>query len=197
EHADNDDDHAADDHGHVHSDLGPDFNEHVWYHLETAKGLASALAAALSDLDPAGATTYSSNSDVFSLEVDALIERAHELEHELGHLHVVLTEPAPQYLAELLGAHNITPEAFTSAVEAGFDVPANALLEVLRLVESGDADLVLWNEQTSGPQIERVVAAARDAGVPVVTVSETLPPGTDYLSWMGSNLDAIAGVLSP
>lgn len=185
-------DEEHDSHNHVDG-----LNEHVWYHLLTAKNVAAALAAALTDLDPQGAASYDANREAFQASVDALIDRAHELEHDLGHLHVVLTEPAPQYLIELIGADNVTPEAFTSAIEAGFDVPASALLEVLRLIEQGDADLVVWNEQTSGPQIERVVDAARDAGIPVISVTETLPVATDYLGWMSANLDAIEGALAP
>src|SRR5690606_10062202 len=140
DHADHDDDHADeesdDDHaGHNHIE---GFNEHVWYDLATAQHLAEALAEVLTELDPDNADSYSANAEEFHQKVDLLLHRAHELEHELGHLHVVLTEPAPQYLIELVGAHNVTPESFTSAVEAGFDVPPSALLEVLRLVESGE-----------------------------------------------------------
>ncbi|MBX3094562.1 MAG: zinc ABC transporter substrate-binding protein, partial [Cryobacterium sp.] len=208
DHADHDHDHGDEGHDHGdeddHSDHDHDghnhiegFNEHVWYDLGTAQRLAAALAEVLAEIDADNAETYSANAQEFHEAVDALLHRAHELEDEFGHLHVVLTEPAPQYLIELVGAHNITPEAFTSAVEAGFDIPPAALLEVLRLVESGEADLVAWNEQTSGPQLERVADAARGAGVPVISVTETLPPGLDYLGWMDSNLDAIASALRP
>ena len=31
---------------------------------------------------------------------------------------------------------------------------------------------------------------------PVVPVTETLPAGEDYLSWMGGNLDAVVAALS-
>lgn len=201
DHDHDDDDHAEDEHDdHEHDDHETHehiegFNEHVWYDLGTAQHLASALAEMLGELDTDNAETYGANAQAFHQSVDALRHRAHELEHELGHLHVVLTEPAPQYLIELVGAHNITPEAFTNAVEAGFDIPPAALLEVLRLVESGEADLVAWNEQTSGPQLERVADAARAAGVPVISVTETLPAGLDYLGWMESNLDAIEDAL--
>lgn len=188
DHDDGDDDHAG--HDHVEG-----FNEHVWYDLETAQQIAAALAETVAELDPANAAEYREGAREFHSAVDALLHRAHELEHEFGHRHVVLTEPAPQYLIELVGARNVTPESFTSAVEAGFDVSPAALLEVLRLVESGEVDLVAWNEQTSGPEIERVVDAARTAGVPVISVTETLPAGADYVSWMDSNLDAIENAL--
>ena len=33
--------------------------------------------------------------------------------------------------------------------------------------------------------------AAEQNGVPVVTVTETLPEGSDFLTWMGNNLDSL------
>src|SRR5690606_15045240 len=149
------------------------------------------------DRDPEGATVYAANLATFSTSMNALIERANGIGEKLAQADVVLTEPAPQYLVELVGAHNVTPAAFINAVEAGFDVPASTLLEVLRLVEQRLVSLVVWNEQTSGPQLERVVDAARGAGVAVVSVTETLPSGLDYIGWMTANLDALEGALSP
>jgi zinc/manganese transport system substrate-binding protein len=55
---------------------------------------------------------------------------------------------------------------------------------------------LVYNEQTSGPETEQVLAAAQSAGVPVVPVTETLPEGEDYLGWMGANLDAVVAALT-
>ena len=38
-------------------------------------------------------------------------------------------------------------------------------------------------------------AAAEAAGIPVVDLTETLPDGRDYLSWMAANLDALESAL--
>jgi zinc/manganese transport system substrate-binding protein len=55
--------------------------------------------------------------------------------------------------------------------------------------------LLAYNEQTSGPETARVLAAAKAHGIPVVPVTETLPPGKAYLSWMTDNLTAIKQAL--
>jgi zinc/manganese transport system substrate-binding protein len=56
--------------------------------------------------------------------------------------------------------------------------------------------LLAYNEQTSGPETEKVLSAAKSAGVAIVPVTETLPSGKDYMSWMTSNLDAVAKALA-
>lgn len=198
EHDDHDDhaehdDHAGDD-GHDHDG---EVNEHVWYDFDTVKRVASAIAVALTELDPDGLSDYAKNADAFIAQVEALSADAQRLADEGAEWHAVMTEPAPQYLLDRVGAHNVTPAAFTRAVEGGFDIPPAALLEVLQHLESGEVDVVLWNEQTSGPQLEKVVDTAREGGIPVVSVTETLPPGMDFVAWMAANLRALEGALAP
>ncbi len=60
----------------------------------------------------------------------------------------------------------------------------------------GQVKLLAYNEQTSGPETERVLAAAKQAGIPVVPVTETLPKGKDYIGWMNANLDAVESALA-
>ena len=42
---------------------------------------------------------------------------------------------------------------------------------------------------------EQVLAVATAAGIPVVSLSETLPEGQDYVSWMTENLTALSEAL--
>ena len=182
---------AEDDHGHIEG-----LNEHVWYDLHAMEALAGDLAAVLGELDAANAATYTANADTFAGEIDALAERAHELESSLGGLGVAVTEPVPLYLLEEVGLVNLTPEAFTEAIEEGADVPPTALQETLDVIDSGDVVLLAYNSQTASAETERVREAAEAAGIPVVDFTETLPDGEDYLSWMTANLDAIESALA-
>jgi zinc/manganese transport system substrate-binding protein len=63
-------------------------------------------------------------------------------------------------------------------------------------MSTGDVALLAYNEQTTSPETEQVLEAAQSAGVPVVSLTETLPPGADYLGWMAANLAAIEAALA-
>ena len=104
---------------------------------------------------------------------------------------VAVTEPVAVYLLEEIGLHNETPSAFTEAIEEGSDVPPTALRDVLELIESGDVAMLAYNEQTASAETERVRLTAEEAGLAVVSFTETLPEGSDYVEWMTSNLDAL------
>ena len=56
--------------------------------------------------------------------------------------------------------------------------------------------LLAYNQQTTGPQTEAVLAAAKRNNVPVVPVTETLPIDQTYLSWMQANLRAVSTALT-
>jgi zinc/manganese transport system substrate-binding protein len=171
---------------------GP-LNEHLWYSFAATTYFAQALAERLAEIDPTNAGIYSTNADDFAGQLDGLAATAAALGSGQS---VAVTEPVPVYLLEAAGLVNVTPEAFTEAIEEGGDVPPLALQETLDLFAEGSVVLLAYNDQTASPETERVRAAAEDAGVPVLNFTETLPDGQDYVSWMTANLDEIAAALS-
>ncbi|MET0735823.1 MAG: zinc ABC transporter substrate-binding protein [Microbacterium sp.] len=187
---DSDGDHDHGDHSHVEG-----FNEHVWYDVETMGALAQGIRSQLEVLSPGDADVLRANLDAF---LDGIAERRAELA-AIDATHagtaIFVTEPVPLYLTEAAGLLNVAPAAFTEAVEEGQDVPPATLLEALKLLRSGDADVVVANLQTGGAETGAVVDEAETAGIPVVEFTETLPDGQTYLSWMKANIESLAGAL--
>jgi zinc/manganese transport system substrate-binding protein len=181
------------DHGHAHIE---GFNEHVWYDLHTIEHLAETIAESLRELDPSGADTFDANVETFLAGLEVVHEQAMQLAESVDGLEFALTEPVPAYLFAELGLVNVTPEAFSEAIEEGSDVAPRDLEAMLDIIDSSDLLLLAYNDQTTNAQTEQVRAAAEAAGVPVVSFTETLPEGLDYLEWMSSNLDAIAAAVA-
>jgi zinc/manganese transport system substrate-binding protein len=175
---------------------GEELNEHVWYDLETIGDLADEIARALGEVDAGNAGTYEANATDFNARVDDLLAGVAELRTGTSGAGVAVTEPVPGYLLDALGAENRTPEEFSEAIEEGGDVSPAVLQETLDLVTGGSVRAVVYNAQTTGPETEQVKEAAEGAGVAVVAVTETLPEGEDYVSWMQANIDAVGSALS-
>lgn len=172
--------------GHDHGS----FNEHVWYNFPAMQKVAAQVEQRLSALAPASAAEFKHNAETFTSRLGDYQQTLEKLAKGKP-VDVAITEPVPLYLLEAAGLHNVTPEEFTSAVEEGHDVPASVLDETLKLFSSKKASFLAYNEQTSGPQTEAVKKAATDAGAPVLSFTETLPDGKDYLSWMSDNVNAV------
>src|SRR4051812_13437909 len=172
-----------------------DFNEHVWYDLAVIQGAARQIATELAVIDPDHAEVFSANAAAFDSRVQRLIEREAELRSQLDGRPVAVTEPVPGYMLAALGLDDLTPEAFSQAVENGNDVAVATLADALDLAKDDQIDALVHNEQTTGLLTDQFLDAARDAGVPRVGVTETLPEGADYVSWMTDNLDRITRAL--
>jgi len=173
-----------------------DFNEHVFYDLDSMMKLGDTLAAELGTLDPSVAATFTANAKTFSTALTGLKTKAAAIGTAHPGTSAIATEPVVGYLFEDAGISNVTPEAFSEAVENETDPSVADVADVTDLLKGGTVGVLAQNTQTSGPVIDQVVAAAEAAGVPVIGVTETLPEGvTDYVTWIGSTLDTLSAAL--
>ena len=173
-----------------------DLNEHVWYDVAAVGKVSDAIVTALSAADPHDAATFRANATTFRDGLAGLA--AQEATDRMGTqgAGVVITEPVPLYMLQALGAVDRTPSAFSKAIEDGDDVSPAVLQQTEDLLAGGSVAALVYNEQTTGAQTELVKKAASDHGVPVVPVTETLPRGQTYLTWMAANLAAMTRALS-
>lgn len=179
---------APDADGHDHS-----VNEHVWYDLHTVQAVAEAAANELGAIAPDKKTTFEKNTADFSAKLEELEKKVNGIGKGKK---VAATEPIAHYLLDETGAEDVTPEAFSKAIEEESDVPAAALAEMNKLVEGKQINVLVENTQTENQVTKQVVEKAKTAGVAVVQVTETLPAGvTGYLDWMSKQVDALAQAL--
>jgi zinc/manganese transport system substrate-binding protein len=170
-------------------------NEHVWYDFPSMRRLSGKLAEALALSDPSAADVFRANAVRFSTRLHALEKTEAAIRTTSAGRGAAVTEPVPLYLLDACGLVNRTPEAFSEAVEDETDVSPRVLEQTLALIDTRQVALLAYNEQASSPQTETVLAAARRHGVAVVPVTETLPAGRDYLTWMSGNVAAVESAL--
>ena len=173
-----------------------ELNEHVWYDFPTVQKFADALTSALSAADPSQKATFEKNASAFGEKLSALEATEAQLKSTYAGEGVAITEPVPLYLLDAIGLVNKTPEKFSEAIEEENDVSPIVLKDTLQLFSGHQVKLLAYNEQTTGAETEKVLAAAKAAGIPVVPVTETLPEGMHYIGWMSGNLDAVKGALA-
>lgn len=175
---------------------GGELNEHVWYDFPTVAKVTDRIAAALGSADPSNAAVYTKNAAAFKAELKPLEAKEAQIKKEHGGEAIAITEPVPLYMTGASGLVDRTPAEFSEAIEEGTDVSPKVLQEALALFTDKQVKALVYNAQTSGPQTEKSEQAARAAGIPVVPVTETLPSGKTYLTWMTGNVDALANALA-
>jgi zinc/manganese transport system substrate-binding protein len=66
---------------------------------------------------------------------------------------------------------------------------------MLDLIKTRQVSALVYNTQTQTAVTKQLEDAASQASVPVITVTETLPSGTDYLTWQRQTVDQMASQL--
>lgn len=168
---------------------------HVFYELNTAKAVASRIADRLAAADPAHAQGYRSRAADFGSKADAILAREHALRKAFPGAAVVASEPVAHYLLLAAGLTDRTPRGFVNAVEQDTDPAPADIAAMLDLITGRQVAALVFNDQTVTGATRQVRDAADRAGVPVVDVTETLPAGTDYLSWQAGLADRLDAAL--
>ncbi|MGX8909979.1 metal ABC transporter solute-binding protein, Zn/Mn family [Streptomyces netropsis] len=174
---------------------GQELNEHLWYDVPAMGKLADRIADALAGVAPDDASVFRRNAEEFQGKLTSLQAEEARVKADHGGAAVAVTETLPLYLTEASGLRNMTPADFGEAVEEGTEVSPGSLRETLDLLTGKRVKALVYNEQTAGPQTEKVKRAAEDNGIPVVPVTETLPAGKDYIGWMTDNVHALRRAL--
>jgi zinc/manganese transport system substrate-binding protein len=170
-------------------------DEHVFYNLNVAKAVASAIAERLAVIDPANSVDYRANAAAFGSGADVIANSERIIATTYPAVGVVATEPVVHYLLAASGLTNRTPVAFAAANENDDDPAPADLASVLDLINHRQISALLINPQTATPTTAGLQAAARRAGVPVTEVSETMPVGTDYLTWQRNTVNQLTAAL--
>jgi zinc/manganese transport system substrate-binding protein len=158
--------------------------------------VADAITSALVKADGAGASGFRANDVRFQSRLKELIAQESTDRVTTQGAGVAITEPVPLYLLDALGAVNKTPAAFSKAVEGGSDVSPAVLPQTVDRLDRHEVKVLVYNAQTTDAQTQELQRAAQSAHVPVVPVTETLPPGKNYLTWMTDNVAAISAALA-
>lgn len=175
---------------------GEEFNEHVWYSLETVRALAATLATEMGKARPAAASAFTDRATAFAEEIGGLQQQVDDLASSSKGTRIAVTEPLANYLLEDAGLDNVAPEQFQETIEEGDDPSAEVLQEMLALFGQDPVEALVLNTQTQSAVTDQVVQAAQKARVPVLRMSETLT-SPSYIEWMGGQIGALAAALEP
>jgi zinc/manganese transport system substrate-binding protein len=175
---------------------GKDANPHLWYDVPKLPRIAGAIAAELERADPAHASAYRAGLRGFLARLRPLQQEVARIKRSFAGRPVAYTEPVPGYLIEAAGLTNLAPTAFTRAIEEGTDPPPQAVGTMNALVAGKKVAVLLYNDQAFSAITARIRGEAANAGIPVVGVSETLPPHQTFQRWQLAQARALFQALS-
>ena len=179
-------------HSKVHSHSHGDFNEHVFFSLDTAKKVAEAVNKQLAATSPANQAIYAKNTQQFIQQIDALKVKAKQIGQQKA-ITAFTTEPVTGYLLADMGIKDVTPKAYVVQSETDAGVSVKVLNDSKSLLSNKQVGLLVVNAQTEDATSKQLITLAKASTVPVVAVYETLPDGvTSYTQFIEKTLDDFA-----
>jgi zinc/manganese transport system substrate-binding protein len=175
---------------------GKDANPHLWYDVPALHRIAAAIGAALEHADPAHKAAYRSGVSRFDRSLAALRQEVATIRGRFHGAPVAYTEPVPGYLVTATDLRNLAPDSFTRQIEDGSEPSASAVAAMTALISEHRIRVLLYNRQAVSPITARLRAAAQNAGIAVVPVTETLPPGLTFQRWQLKQARALAEALA-
>jgi len=170
-------------------------NPHLWYDPAAMPMVAAAMTRAMSAADPAHAAGFAARRDRFLASLAPLYARIAAMRARVAGVPVAATEPVFAPMAAALGL--VMREApFQLAVMNDTEPSASEVAQFEDDLRARRVRALIVNTQVSDAAAARLVALARQSGVPVVGVTETLPAGRTFQAWMLDELDALDRALS-
>jgi zinc/manganese transport system substrate-binding protein len=168
---------------------GNDPNPHLWYDIPRVPKVAAAIATALTMASPRDASTFAKNLATFDAALRPLESTLATIRQRYHHVGVAYTERVPGYLLADADLVVKTPPGFARSIEDGTDPGAADTVAMRNLITNHDINVLLYNVQTVTPVTAQMRNLARQKGIPVVGVSETLPKSArTYQQWQMSQL---------
>jgi zinc/manganese transport system substrate-binding protein len=177
----------------VHKKAGD--NPHIWYDPPTMPTYARALAASLSQRDPAHKADYAERLQAFLASLQPLESKIADIRARFRGTPVTATEPVFGYMAAALGfsMHN---ERFQLAVMNDTEPRASDVAAMETDLRQHRVRVFFYNSQATDTAAQRLLKIAQESGIPVVGVTETEPAGKTFQQWMLDQLNAVEQALA-
>ena len=154
--------------------------------------VARTIAGDLSALDPARAAYFGKNLATFDRSLTPWLRAIARFKASYPGTPVATTEPVADYLLQAAGTDNETPFTFQADIMNGVDPAPEDITLQNNLFTRHKVKVFLYNEQVTDSITQSFLDLAKQSGVPVVAVYETMPtPGYDYQTWMLAEVQAL------
>ena len=170
-------------------------NPHLWYGIDNVQTIAQNITADLEKIDSAHKADYDAALTKFLSSLIPVQQKIIEIKNKYNGTPVGLTETIFLYQTQPIGLNVLTPFEFEKAIAEGNDPPADTVVTANDQVTNHQIKVLIYNVQTVTPITTNLQNEAKQNNIPIVPVSETMPAGKTYQSWMLDQLNNLEQAL--
>jgi len=173
-------------------------NPHRWYNPDNVRAVIDAITADYKKLDAADASFFDKQRDtVLGTNLKAYFDAISSIRSAYSGTPVGASESIFAMMAPALGLHLLTPPSFLTAISEGSDPTAADKATIDGQIKNRQIRVYVYNSQNATPDVQAQVDEAKNAGIPVTTITETLTPaGASFQDWQVAQLGALKQALA-
>jgi zinc/manganese transport system substrate-binding protein len=173
-------------------------NPHQWYSPASVQEVIEQITADYKRADPGHSAYFDRQRHRFEA---VGLARYHSLISQIRSRYagtpVGASESIFAALAPSLGLRLLTPTGFLDAVSEGTEPTPGDKAAVDGQIADRKIELWVYNSQNATPDVQRLSDAARAAGIPIATVTETMAPeGAGFQAWQVRELEGLRAALA-
>jgi zinc/manganese transport system substrate-binding protein len=173
-------------------------NPHRWYNPDDVRKVLDELTADLKKADPPDAAFYDTqHNTVINTNLKPYFDMVAQIKSTYRGTPVGASESIFAMLSPALGLNLLTPDSFLSAISEGTDPTAADKATIDGQIKNKQIKVYVYNSQNATPDVQAQVDAAKAAGIPVTTITETpTPAGASFQDWQVAQLTALKRALA-
>jgi zinc/manganese transport system substrate-binding protein len=173
-------------------------NPHQWYSPSAVQRVIDRISADYKRADPRESTFFDSRRAAF--EASGLVRYRSliaQIKDRFAGTPVGASESIFEPLAPALGLKLITPPGFMNAIAEGTEPTSADKVSAERQIATHQIKVWVYNSQNATPDVQRLNEAAKAAGIPIATLTETLTPEhASFQAWMTHQLEGLLATLT-
>jgi len=175
-----------------------DGNPHRWYDPSDVQLVIARITADYRRIDPAHAADYDRlNAELESTGLAAYKAVIADIRTRFAGTPVGASESIFALMSPALGLDLVTPAGFLRAVSQGTEPTAADKATIDAQIAGRAIEVYVFNRQNATPDVQAQVDAAKAAGIPVATITETLTPsGATFQAWQTAQLTVLRDALA-
>jgi len=168
-------------------------NEHVWYDPTTMPKLAHQIALELAKIQPEHKQYFLKQAREYQTNLKPLTKTVAQLKHNAHGQKVAVSEPVFDYSLAAMG-YQVSNTHFAKSIEEGSDPSPKDIKQMQTAIKKHQIAFFVENTQSDSNIVDNMVKLAHQNNVPVLKVTETLPAGQTYKSWMLKQYQQLAKI---
>lgn len=158
-------------------------NPHLWYNTQTMPKLVKYLVKKFSKLQPKNKAYFQKNAQAYLKQLNQISTKVQALSKNSHQQLVDVSEPVFDYALSELGYRENNTD-FAASVEKGIDPSPKDIRQMQADIKEHKIAFFVQNTQATDKTVASLVKLAKQYNVPVLSVTETMPKGKDFVQWM-------------